>query len=300
MTFTSGRPRAAPASADVLAPLIDHLRTEPSRTWSLIVTLFGDSLSPRGRAVWLGTVIEVFGALGIAEGVVRTAMSRLTADRLLAREKIGRNTYYRLGDDAIGAFARATDQIYRRRPPAWNGHFDLLVIDPDVAKDVADDAQSAGWGRLADTILIAPADGRTSPVRDAIRTQLSGPVNDLRQIARRAWPLADMALAYTRFISVFQPLREALADGVPFSPLEALVARTLLIHAWRRIVLRDPLLPSDLLAEDWPGTEARTLCAAIYAAILAPSEAWLDAHALGEDGVPLAARPEIVGTRFRD
>ena len=40
--------------------------------------------------------------------------------------------------------------------------------------------------------------------------------------------------------------------------------RTLLIHAYRRVLLRDPLLPAALLPLDWPGAAAYALCRDFY------------------------------------
>ena len=40
--------------------------------------------------------------------------------------------------------------------------------------------------------------------------------------------------------------------------------RTLLIHAFRRVLLRDPLLPPALLPLDWPGAAAYALCRDFY------------------------------------
>ncbi len=36
-------------SSSALAAILSHMRAEPSRTWSLIVTLFGDMVVPRGE-----------------------------------------------------------------------------------------------------------------------------------------------------------------------------------------------------------------------------------------------------------
>jgi phenylacetic acid degradation operon negative regulatory protein len=43
-----------------------------------------------------------------------------------------------------------------------------------------------------------------------------------------------------------------------------LVVRTLLIHAYRRVLLRDPRLPATLLPLDWPGAAAYALCRDFY------------------------------------
>jgi len=66
-------------------------------------------------------------------------------------------------------------------------------------------------------------------------------------------------------------------EAAPLTPLEAIAARTLLVHEWRRIVLRDPGLPERLLPRDWPGAATRDLARGIYRALAGPSEAWLDA-----------------------
>jgi phenylacetic acid degradation operon negative regulatory protein len=44
----------------------------------------------------------------------------------------------------------------------------------------------------------------------------------------------------------------------------AFVVRSLLIHAYRRVQLHDPMLPLDLLPQPWPGSEAYALAQAIY------------------------------------
>ena len=50
-----------------------------------------------GRIRWaLATLLEFFETLAIDASVVRTAMSRLTADGWFERSKIGRNSFYRL------------------------------------------------------------------------------------------------------------------------------------------------------------------------------------------------------------
>ena len=78
---------------------------------------------------------------------------------------------------------------------------------------------------------------------------------------------------------------------------DAFTARILLIHHYRRVVLRDPLLPYQLLPKDWPGRAARRLCGEIYRGLLSPSEQWLDDHATNEDG-PLPKPNGAVARRF--
>src|SRR5215471_4203510 len=85
--------RAAMIARAPLGEILRHLRAEPSRTWSVIITVFGDAIVPRGGSVWLGTLVRFFAALGSNDGVVRTAMSRLAADGWLERSRVGRNSF---------------------------------------------------------------------------------------------------------------------------------------------------------------------------------------------------------------
>ena len=82
------------------------------------------------------------------------------------------------------------------------------------------------------------------------------------------------------------------------SPIEALLARILLIHEYRRIILRDPILPAALLPEDWPGRSARGLCARLYHKLLPASERWLDENVLTETGAATKPAAEFY-ERFR-
>src|SRR2546430_17192560 len=85
--------------AHPLARIIEQLKREPSRTGSIAITVFGDAIVPRGGSVWLGTLLEFFKMLDIDSGVVRTAMSRLAAEGLVARKQVGPHTFLRVGEE---------------------------------------------------------------------------------------------------------------------------------------------------------------------------------------------------------
>src|SRR5438045_9726688 len=95
-----------------LARIIQQLKREPSRTGSIVITVFGDAIVPRGGSVWLGTLLEFFTALDIDSSVVRTAMSRLTADGWFERTKVGPNSFYRLVKRERQTFDYATQHMY--------------------------------------------------------------------------------------------------------------------------------------------------------------------------------------------
>ena len=113
----------------------------------------------------------------------------------------------------------------------------------------------------------------------AIRLEVSAEDDSGRRLLSESWPLERTADAYLKFMKTFEPLRAWIERREQLTDADAFTARVLLIHHYRRVVLRDPLLPVALLPADWPGRAARTLCGEIYRALLPASEQWLDRHA---------------------
>src|SRR3954452_10939163 len=283
-----------------LARIIQQLKREPSRTGSIVVTVFGDAIVPRGGSVWLGTLLKFFEQLDIDASVVRTAMSRLTADGWFERNKVGRNSFYRLMQSGRQTFDIATKHIYG--PPAsdWTGRFELLLIGNGGDRDAAREAlKNAGFGSPLPGVWVAPS-GAPIPeeASGAIRLEVSAEDDSGRRLLSEGWPLERTADAYRKFMKSFEPLRSWVARGRP-SEAGAFTARILLIHHYRRVVLRDPLLPAALLPRDWPGRAARELCADIYRGILPASEQWLDRHGSNEEG-PLPPAAKELSRRFSD
>jgi phenylacetic acid degradation operon negative regulatory protein len=282
-----------------LARIIDQLKREPSRTGSIVITVFGDAIVPRGGSVWLGTLLEFFKSLDIDSGVVRTAMSRLAADGWLERNKVGRNSFYRIVAKGRQTFDTAARHIYDPPPSDWTGRFELLLIGNGEDRDASREAlKNAGFGSPLPGVWVAPSG---VPVPDeaagAIRLEVSAEDDSGRRLLSESWPLERTADAYLKFMKTFEPLRGWIGRGDALSDADAFTARILLIHHYRRVVLRDPLLPTALLPKDWPGRAARKLCGEIYRGLLLTSEQWLDRHATNENG-PLPKPNGELGRRF--
>src|SRR3982074_3713656 len=144
--------------AHPLARIIEQLKREPSRTGSIVITLFGDAIVPRGGSFWLGTLLEFFKTLDIGSGVVRTAMSRLAADGWLERNKVGRNSFYRLVKKGRQTFDAATKHIYDPQPSGWTGRFEILLIGSREERDASGEAlKNAGFGSPLPGVWIAPS-----------------------------------------------------------------------------------------------------------------------------------------------
>jgi phenylacetic acid degradation operon negative regulatory protein len=149
-------------------------------------------------------------------------------------------------------------------------------------------------------VWVAPS-GAPIPLeaKPGIRLEVSAEDDSGRRLLAESWPLDRTADAYLKFMKTFEPLHGWVERRERLSDADAFTARVLLIHYYRRVVLRDPLLPMALLPKDWPGRAARSLCGDIYRALLGASEQWLDREGSNEAG-PLPNADTELWRRFRD
>ncbi len=240
--------------AALSALIAAHHGRVPPRTGSLIVTVFGALVLPAGEALRLSDLQDWLSALEIEPGLVRTALSRLVNDGTLLRERDGKAALYRLSAKALADFEAAGDLIFGRRLPQPNGDLDGLVIeDTGRRATLRGELAEMGFVPLAANLMIRPAwQGRAAPeIGGCLALSLHANA-DLAQRARELWPLEVLASGYHAVIQH----AEAVQAGT-FTPDEARLARLMLVHEFRRIVLRDPFLPASLLPKDWPGGLAR-------------------------------------------
>src|SRR5579872_1958850 len=101
--------------------LIRRFRAQrPLRGGSLLITIFGDSIAPRGGAVTLGSLISLAQPFMLTERLVRTSVARLTSDGWLSARRDGRRSEYRLSLVGLERFAEATSRIYGEIPSSWD------------------------------------------------------------------------------------------------------------------------------------------------------------------------------------
>lgn len=238
------------------------LKESPLKAAGFIVTIYGDVVEPRGGVVWTGNLVEICAEVGISETLVRTAVSRLVAAGQLSGEREGRRSFYRLAAPARAEFAAAARLLFGP-PEVADWHFvQLTGVRPDEAMQVLERAGHARLGpRLAVGARALPPLKQSAVV---FRAEVVSGGDDLGAFAADHWNLEHHAEAYRGFLSRFGRLADLLSGGLRLSPANSLVARLLLVHQFRLVVLRDPRLPQAALPADWPGEEARALFARLY------------------------------------
>lgn len=267
-----------------LEVLIDGFHAqERLRIWSLVITIFGDAVVPRGGEFWLGSLQDLLGCLRVEPNALRAAMSRLTADGWLTRTRLGRKSFYQLADAGQAEFAAGTRKIYAPNQQGSSDEWTIVVLTGEAGsgRDLRrTQLRAAGFGSLSPTVFVQQGGASIPGSRESngelvFRSSLSDESNAADLISG-AWPLESIEASYGSLIDTFTPLAKALAGGSEPSPLSAMAARSLLIHGFRRAALRDPHFPAALRPPKWKGDQARRLVSDIYRRLAVPSEHWLD------------------------
>jgi phenylacetic acid degradation operon negative regulatory protein len=288
-----------------------QLRQDPPRAKSLVMTVFGDALAPRGGAVWLGSLISLLAPFGISERAVRTSVFRLVEEGWLEASRSGRRSQYRLSAQGEKRFLRAHQRVYASPSRDWDEQWTLLMMMSDQLSTTEKNALKKellweGFALLSSGVFAYPGDKAEALTETLSRTGTRNKVLllsaadqtvvgalPLTTLAHQLWPLKEISKSYGHFIRRFDALLTLQDQAAKVDPEQAFVIRTLLIHAYRRVQLHDPQLPQALLGDGWPGETAYALCSSIYQQALSASDQYVAATLQQEQVTVRAVRDEF-------
>ncbi len=292
--------------------LLDEFRARPTiRAGSLITTVFGDAIAPRGGSLWLGSLIRVMADFGISERLVRTSVFRLASDGWLESQQVGRRAYYSLTEDGRERFRAATHRIYRPPSDNWDGYWTLLLLF-NLAPEQRDTARrELGWlgfGAVSKNLLAHPAPDADDLQATLKRLRISADAvvitghtvhsdDAMRRLAHESWNLDDIDRRYAAFVNRFDPVRQSARRKASFPAKTAFLVRTLLIQEYRKVLLRDPKLPREMLPDNWHGNAAYRLCRDLYRLTYRAADEYLTDTIETRDG-PLPPAGDDYRVRF--
>jgi phenylacetic acid degradation operon negative regulatory protein len=233
---------------------------------SALFDLYGDYLRPRGGRAPVSTLVRLLSPLGIAAPAVRTAISRMVRQGWLHPHRLPSGPGYLLTPKAARRLDDAAARIYRTSRMAWDGRFDLIVLEaPTTRRErqrLGANLAYLGYGMLDERTWVATRPGEDVDnmlAENEIQFERftaahTGGMSGAMGVVRRAWDLVAIAEAYEQFVEEQRQLLAAVTARSPDE--EAYAARFRLVHAWRTFLFRDPQLPPALLPENWAGGAA--------------------------------------------
>jgi phenylacetic acid degradation operon negative regulatory protein len=243
---------------------------------SLLMTILGEFVLPRGAPVWTQTLVSALSLFGTEHKAARQALARTAAEGWLASERVGRKVRWMLSPAGQHLLSDGARRIYSfgRDEVEWDGRWLVLLVSvPESQRDLRHRIRTqlswAGFGSPAAGVWVSPHPSRQAEgqriladagLDSAALSFLAsyGEIGSQDALVARSWDLAVLERRYEDFVEEF----------TSFSPPDseaALVAQTRLVHEWRRFPFLDPRLPAQLLPENWSGAKAADLFHAKHA-----------------------------------
>ena len=291
--------------------LKEFSRRRPVRAGSLIISIFGDSISQHGNSIWLGSLIESLEPFGLNARQIRTAVFRLVQEEWLVSKQVGRRSYYSFTDFGIRHYEKAARRIYAAKEEEWDGKWTVVVpafISNTKREQLRKELLWLGYGSIAPGLLAHPSGDRYSldeTLQEMGVTKevvvLKAETEDLvsraclKQLVHNSWKLEEISIRYEKFLENYRSLTGSVRKNHKLEAQECFLIRTLLIHDFRRILLNDADLPAELLPVNWPGKTAFQLTARLYSQVHLGAKSYIMSNMETIDG----HLPDVDKTYFR-
>ncbi len=291
-----------------------HIKNSKISCTSMVVTVFGDTVSQHGHWIWLSSLIQSLEPFGFNERQVRTSVYRLVQSNWLQVKKVGRCSYYAYTDFATGHYEKAARRIYAQGLSTWD-HTWTLVLPVSVPENKKEEFRKSlfwlGFNTLSSALYTHPSSERTS-LDELIKEQdlvndvviLNAKTDDensyavIKALVKSRWKLSDLESYYQEFLDFYQPIYQSITAKLPDLSV-CFLLRSTMIHDFRRILLRDPDFPSEMLPESWVGHEVHALVNKSYKLLSRDSLAYIQQNMKNEQGRVPAASSNFQ-TRFAD
>jgi phenylacetic acid degradation operon negative regulatory protein len=236
------------------------------RPQSVMLSFLGLYLRAREVAVSTGSLIDVFGRVGVGEEAVRSTAVRMVKRGLLTRHPRGRKAYVGLTPRSASVLEEGHRRMWEQGAVnrTWDGTWTVVAFSlPDGRRserhDLRTRLQWSGFGPLQGGLWVAAGrhdvPAALAPLElDEHLVTLTGEAlapTQARDVVRRAFDTDAIAAEYDRFLQRWDG-SGTVADDLPDD-----LARQLLLHTdWLGALRHDPHLPLEELPDAWPAVEA--------------------------------------------
>ena len=264
---------------------------------SLLLTIPGEYVLPRGEAVWHETLVGALVSVGYTHQAARQALARSVRDGWLESSRHGRRARVSLSSRTADLLRTGAERIYSFGSPwRWDDRWLVLVLRvPEARREVRHQLRIrlawAGLGSMGGGVWLTPRVEREAELRDAVLGAPAaeatsfvaslGALGRVEDVVAAAWDLDQVREQYESFVEDFAAIR-------PSSDEAFFRMQTLLVHAWRKFPFVDPDLPTELLPAGWPRRRAHELFTGRHGRWRKPAQAFFESLEAGRS--PRAAQ----------
>ncbi len=242
------------------------------RLWSVIVSIFGDLAEGPEDEISGACLQHLTGLMELRPEALRVALHRLRKEGWIDSRRTGRESRHRLTARARAESLAARGRIYGPAP-ADPGEWHLHLLPPaDAARRAARVAGlvAAGHLALAPGAVLGPGPAGDCGDGDGTDLILSGDIAALPGwLHDQTAPPAQRA-AWEGLHRLLQALPAGDLARARLPAPERAALRVLIVHHWRRVLLRDPALPAAFFPPGWPAEPCRKRVHALLAALPRP------------------------------
>ena len=224
------------------------------RVWSLIVTIFGDLALGESDTLSGPVLSAILSPVGVRPEAMRVALFRLRNEGWIETNKRGREAFHALSEMGLVQSANASRKIYARERPAkveWH----LLCYPPALSNDEQARAlamKPKGYVAVAAGVYLGNGVLEV-PSSDAFLVQ--GQIGHVPEWLSLSLAPAGLRHSFEELTRVLK--RVELGSVEQMSPLQIATLRALIVHRWRKLVLRLPDVPDALFGSGFEGLTCR-------------------------------------------
>ncbi|MEP5153303.1 PaaX family transcriptional regulator C-terminal domain-containing protein, partial [Planktotalea sp.] len=218
------------------------------RVWSLVVSVFGD-LAPQGDALSGAILSDILSPVGIRPEAMRVALHRLRNDGWIDTSKRGREAFHVLSSEGIKQSAIASGRIYasvQNAQTKWH----ILCYPPALASDEhvrSDSMVQKGYVPIGSGTYLANG---ASTEQGSEALVLQGELGAVPDWVRQSLISHELNTAFEDLFTTLGSLALQSDTTATLTAAQIATLRTLIVHRWRKLVLKTPNVPDALLGND--------------------------------------------------
>jgi phenylacetic acid degradation operon negative regulatory protein len=228
---------------------------------------------------------------GFSEAAARSAILRLKHRGAIEGQRVGRRTFYSLTDAGMRRLDIGGFRFSFSPTRAWDGQWTVVIYSiPEEQRELRDALRDSlkwwGFGLLAPGTWVSarpllPEMGQgwremgVWDYMDIFRSAYVGS-NDLPAMVTGAFPeMPTLAAGYRVYIAQSELILRRLEAG-RLEDRTCFAMRLENLWSFYAVAREDPVLPADLLAEDWPRPRAEELVVKIQRVLAEPANRFFE------------------------